>query len=290
MSNEIIRTVENGVEFFTVTETGESGMSVSGLALMCGVAHQTVNELLQKSVAGKPDVESLKPLQGKEFELQAKHSYKNARIIADWACGCAIEYYALDARRTTTEAKRALRLFRDAGIRVFIQKMTGWQQPEPQPELNSTEPTIAQIESVFAGLYKFPIKPELIESAKLSAISRSIPTLTPSVEEAKRLLSNALVIEEVPMTPTEIGVEIAKKLNLNPVPSANKINQILIDKGLQVAEHSINRFGKKRIQYKLTDLGEKYGQMQLEQARNGNKTLVIVRWFSTVIDAIAESF
>jgi hypothetical protein len=59
---------------------------------------------------------------------------------------------------------------------------------------------------------------------------------------------------------------------------------------LQVAEHSINRFGKKRIQYKLTERGEKYGQMQLEQARNGNKTLVIVRWFSTVFDAIAESF
>jgi hypothetical protein len=99
-----------------------------------------------------------------------------------------------------------------------------------------------------------------------------------------------MVIEEVPMTPTEVGVEIAKKLNLNPVPSAKKINQVLCDRGLQVAEHSINRFGKKRIQYKLTHEGEKYGQMQLEQARNGNKTLVIVRWFFTVLDAIAESF
>jgi hypothetical protein len=182
-------------------------MSASGLALMCGVAHSSINELLQKSVVGKLDVESLKPLQGKEFELKAKHSYKNARIIADWACGCIIEYYALDARRTTADAKRALRLFRDAGIRVFIQKMTGWQQPQSQPELNSTEPTISQIELVFAGLYKFPIKTELIESAKLSAIAsgsarsaiaRTIPSLTPSVEEAKRLLSSTLTISEVP--------------------------------------------------------------------------------------------
>jgi hypothetical protein len=290
MDNQIIRTVENGIEFFTVTETGESGMSVSGLALMCGVTHPAIIKLLDKSVVTNSEAESLFPLQGKEFELKAKHSYKNARIIADWACGCAIKYYALDARRTTTEAKRALRLFRDAGIRVFIQKMTGWQQPQSQPELNSTEPTISQIESVFAGLYKFPIKTELIESAKLSAIARTIPSLTPSVEEAKRLLSSTLTISEVPMTPTEVGVEIAKKLNLSPVPSAKKINQVLCDRGLQVAEHSINRFGKKRIQYKLTDLGEKYGQMQLEQARNGNKTLVIVRWFSTVFDAIGDRF
>jgi hypothetical protein len=46
------------------------------------------------------------------------------------------------------------------------------------------------------------------------------------LEEAKRLLSSTLTIEEVPMTPTEVGVEIAKKFNLSNVPSAKKINQI----------------------------------------------------------------
>jgi hypothetical protein len=286
MDNKIIRTVENDVEFFTVTETGESGISVSGLAVLCGVSKQAISKLIN-NLSTKEATKSLQTWNDKELNLSTttRKQGGTVKIFRADFCADVIMHYAFSGNPT---AQISLSKFTNTGITLWIQKMTGWQQP--QQELNSTEPTISQIESVFAGLYKFPIKSELIESAKLSAISRSIPSLTRSVEEAKRLLSNALVIEEVPMTPTEIGVEIAKKLSLTNIPSAKRINQALIDKGLQVAEHSINRFGKKRIQYKLTTDGEKYGQMQLEQARNGNKTLVIVRWFSTVIDAIAESF
>ena len=49
----ITRVERNGVEFFTIDATGESGMSESGLARLCGVAPQTVNELLQNWVTGK---------------------------------------------------------------------------------------------------------------------------------------------------------------------------------------------------------------------------------------------
>lgn len=139
-------------------------------------------------------------------------------------------------------------------------------------------------------MYKLPLKTELIESAKLSAISQSIPTLSASAEEAKRLLSNQMVIEETPMSPTKLGILIAQQRHLSVAPSAKLINQILTEKGLQVAEYSLNRQGKKRLQYRLTPLGENYGQMQLEQASNGAKTLVIVRWFSQVIKVIGDRF
>jgi hypothetical protein len=288
MDNQIIRTVENGVEFFTVTQTGESGISVSGLALLCGVSKQAISKLIN-NLSTKEATKSLQTWADKDLNLSTttRKQGGTVKIFRANFCAAVITHYAFAGNQT---AQISLNKFTEAGITLWIQKMTGWQQPQPQPELNSTEPTLSQIESVFAGLYKFPIKTELIESAKLSAIARTIPSLTPSVEEAKRLLSNALVIEELPMTPTEVGVEIAKKLNLSNIPSAKKINQVLCDRGLQVAEHSINRFGKKRIQYKLTETGEKYGQMQLEQARNGNKTLVIVRWFKSVFDVISSSF
>ena len=45
--SQIIRVVEDGVEFFTVEETGESGMSYSGLAKLSGVDKSTVGRLVE---------------------------------------------------------------------------------------------------------------------------------------------------------------------------------------------------------------------------------------------------
>jgi hypothetical protein len=176
----------------------------------------------------------------------------------------------------------------EIGINHWIHLMTGWQKP--QTEIDSVQPTIAQIETIFAGLHKLPIKSELIESAKLSAIAKTFPMLAPGVEEAKRLLSALMAIAETPKSPTEIGILIANKLGLDIIPNARKVNQILIEKGLQTADYTINRRGKKRLEYQLTEKGENYGLMQLEQANHGSKTLVCVRWFSSVVNVISDSF
>lgn len=56
MTTDIVLAVEDGdgVEFFTVLETGESGMSVSGVARLCGVSHQAVrDELYQAAQQGE---------------------------------------------------------------------------------------------------------------------------------------------------------------------------------------------------------------------------------------------
>lgn len=154
----------------------------------------------------------------------------------------------------------------------------------------SVQVTLAQIETIFAGLHKLPIKSELIESAKLSAIARTFPTLAPGVEEAKRLLSAQMTVAETSKSPTEIGILIAKKLGLEVIPSAKKVNQVLREKGLQTGDYTINRRGRKRLEYQLTEKGENYGQMQLEQSTHGSKTLVCVRWFSSVVNVISDRF
>lgn len=48
---EIIRVVEDGVEFFTVAETGATGMSQSGLAKISGVAKSTIGRLIVQILA-----------------------------------------------------------------------------------------------------------------------------------------------------------------------------------------------------------------------------------------------
>ena len=81
------------------------------------------------------------------------------------------------------------------------------------------EPTIAEIEQVFAPLYKLGIKEGLIKSAVLTSIAASIPRLEPSVENAKQLISASLPVEEVPISPTKLGIIFADQNNLDKPPS-----------------------------------------------------------------------
>ena len=47
----ITRVERDGVEFFTIDETGESGMSESGLARLCGVTRVAVNKVVRMFLA-----------------------------------------------------------------------------------------------------------------------------------------------------------------------------------------------------------------------------------------------
>ncbi len=91
------------------------------------------------------------------------------------------------------------------------------------------------------------------------------------------------------MSPTQLGVAIADELGIETV-TARRVNEVLITAGLQIAERTTNARGKKKLQYKLTELGEPYGRLQLETAKGHSKTVYIVRWFSSVIPLIIDEF
>jgi hypothetical protein len=50
----IIRSEENGIEFYTIAATGESGMSQSGLAILAGVSRQSIIKLEKSLVPKSP--------------------------------------------------------------------------------------------------------------------------------------------------------------------------------------------------------------------------------------------
>ncbi len=88
----ILRYEENGVEFFTLQATGESGMSQSGLARLCGVNRQAVQQLLN-SVTTSYCPDFLKPLQGKNLELSTSvKKFNNATILRDTVCAAMLAY------------------------------------------------------------------------------------------------------------------------------------------------------------------------------------------------------
>ena len=56
----ITRVIRDNVEFFTIDDTGEPGMSESGLAVLCGVSQQAINKLLRSLVTTNDEQNNLK--------------------------------------------------------------------------------------------------------------------------------------------------------------------------------------------------------------------------------------
>ncbi|MEG4838314.1 hypothetical protein [Microcoleus sp. B9-D4] len=127
---QIIRAVEDGVEFFTVEATGESGMSQAGLARLCGVTRQAIDKLINSvSTSDCPDF--LKPLQGKELIVTTSvKQFKNATIVKDEVCAIVLEWYAFESQRPNDTARYSYRRFAKLGVRSWIQTITGWQPQE----------------------------------------------------------------------------------------------------------------------------------------------------------------
>jgi hypothetical protein len=135
-SDEILHHVDpDGVEYFTVTATGQSGMSQSGLARFIGV-HQAkisrwVKRVQQADSLSNSLPKCLKLFAGQDIHLLGYFDCENQSILSDGFCAAMIEYYALHSRQVNKEsqakAQQTLDLIKHLGMRLFIHKKTGWQ-------------------------------------------------------------------------------------------------------------------------------------------------------------------
>ena len=136
----ITRVERDGVEFFTIDATGESGMSESGLAQICGVTRQAVSLVLRDLMASKTDQNRPEPMQHNEIWLQAKGApsiekskIRNLSIVRADVCAKVVKHYAFHARHKTPEAMFALEKFASLGITAWIQEVTHWHgNPVPR--------------------------------------------------------------------------------------------------------------------------------------------------------------
>ena len=124
--NSIIRVEIEGVEFFTLKKSGQSGMSVSGLAIICGVSKQAISQLLA-DLSIKTNSKWLKHLVGKDLNLSTgEKKGGQVRIIASHACTAIARHHAFSG---SERAQDFLAGLEDAAMDVFIQKLTGWNPP-----------------------------------------------------------------------------------------------------------------------------------------------------------------
>ena len=129
----ITRVERDGIEFFTIDETGESGMSESGLARLCNVTSRAVFKTISNMVYTWEADGSLKPNATKKFSFIPKSvtnfsqgQNSNIKIISAALCARVIRYYALESKYKTQEALFALDKFSTAGINAWIQEITHW--------------------------------------------------------------------------------------------------------------------------------------------------------------------
>lgn len=145
MSSLNHRIVEvEGVEFYTDAATGRSGVSQSGLAILCGVSKQAISKLVNSLSTGGGG-KLLKPLQGKVETLSTK-TQSGMILYADELCIAIIRYYD---RKGNETAQYTFDKFAAIGFNCWVQSITGWQQiesPMTQPELEITLPTDAEMD------------------------------------------------------------------------------------------------------------------------------------------------
>ncbi|VEP18147.1 conserved hypothetical protein [Hyella patelloides LEGE 07179] len=127
----ILRCETNGIEFFTVQATGESGISHRGLAILCGVTHWTINELV-KNLEAKQAAKRLKAFIGKDLHLEGVYKKKGGvvKILRADFCAATVKHYALEGREI---AEQSMDKFMTLGINTWIQSITGWQTQETPP-------------------------------------------------------------------------------------------------------------------------------------------------------------
>lgn len=137
---EIIRKEEDGIEFYTVALTGQSGMSQSGLAALAGVDRKTLRDLekLLETPLGDLDLsESLKPFAGNPLTLGIDDPVidgkrqGNLKIYKSSYCAAVLKHYSRIEelqRKDSRPATYSLVKFAEKGIDSWIQDITGWRQ------------------------------------------------------------------------------------------------------------------------------------------------------------------
>jgi hypothetical protein len=129
----ITRVERDGVEFFTIDDTGESGMSEVGLARLCGIAPSSLHEFIKNKSLGWEHEKELNPRFRKVLSHKANlpkgakpRQNSNIKILSATVCARTIEHYAFESKHKTPEALFAYRKFAELGITAWIQEVTHW--------------------------------------------------------------------------------------------------------------------------------------------------------------------
>lgn len=145
-------------------------------------------------------------------------------------------------------------------------------QPQPNQLPAVTAIALAGLDAALSGV----INPGLLAGVKLNAIAVLHPETNIALEEGRKLLSHATITQGQLLTPTELG----ERLGI----SARKVNQLLIEKGLQIKNPDQH---KGASAYLPTDKGLEFAEFTLATGRKGDNTSYQhIKWYPSVANLL----
>ena len=138
MSIEIVKPViVNNVEFYISADGTQSGISISGLARLCGVDRKIISRIVDESHGTKTGAKALESFVGNVFHM-GLGSDKGAKIITTEAATEIVFYYAFDSKAANDMAKFSAREFAKQGMHNWIKQITGFSVADNNHMLTTT--------------------------------------------------------------------------------------------------------------------------------------------------------
>ncbi|NJM45307.1 MAG: hypothetical protein HC860_03400 [Alkalinema sp. RU_4_3] len=136
LSMSILRVEQDGVEFFTEAQTVACQMSEAGMARLCNITRQSMNERIRDALTGKTAFKSLNQFAGRYSPRQATLEINGCPIVVSLYdsdfCAAMIEYYAFESRHRTPEALFAYRKFAESVLSNGFRKSQAGNHPHQQ--------------------------------------------------------------------------------------------------------------------------------------------------------------
>ena len=128
MSDKIIvqPSVINDVEFYVTSDGRDAGVSISGLARLCGVDRRAIRDVISNitDAGSKTLPELLEGLSDKAFNLGVE-GINDAKIITSTAATLIIEYYAFESKAANVTARNTYRKLAQYGFVNWVKDLTG---------------------------------------------------------------------------------------------------------------------------------------------------------------------
>jgi hypothetical protein len=141
-NKEIVSPVvaENGVEFYISSDGNRSGVSIAGLARLCGVLENSIRNIVN-SVHKDQASKALKSFTG-ELIHPTITSEQQAKIITTEAATEIIFYYAFESNATNDTAKFSAKKFAKQGMHNWIKEISKFSANSDNNSLNETMNTL----------------------------------------------------------------------------------------------------------------------------------------------------
>ena len=132
---------------------------------------------------------------------------------------------------------------------------------------------------------------EVAEQLKLEGMMKLYPESKEVLKPYREAIAASKPLPEMPMTPTEIGEELAERLGYEKI-SAKRVNRKLLELGYQISITRTKRSTGKEVHdyYQATEKGKPHSQLQMSAytEEEGKSTKAQLKWFSSIITVLAK--